>query len=256
MAKKEPQFQFSQGHKQTLAILDSEGKFFIPPQACKDYLPDALTAYLYPEYSALWSIWYPEMPKDLKKTAVNMDKVHFVLFCGKKSREKNGEKFRNLINEFEERLGLPEKTTLIVPEEAGCSKDSGPFIVVAPNFWVRSPVLVSAYCTFLRLSIRMHTDENWDQFIKRMGDKKEQNNKDAGYLRLAIKNGNLQGLIDRRLPCMHREGYSDYLLGQHGRTFAWYHAASDATFPMDEERLKLMRIEGRKASLVKDEDVA
>lgn len=255
MATKD-QFQFSQGQKQTLAILDSNGHFFIQPQTCKDYLHDSLTAYLYPDYSALWSIWYPEIPpKDAKRPTINMDRVHFVLFCGKKSREKNALKFKTLIGEFEDRIGLQDKTDILIPE-SGVSKDSGPFVAIAPNFWVRSPVLVSAYCTFLRLSIRMFTDENWDQFIERMKDKKEQNNKDAGFLRLAIKNGNLQGILERRLPCMHREGYSDYLLNEHSRTFAWYHSKSDALFPMDEAGLKTLRIEGKTASMCRDEDVA
>lgn len=251
------EFTFSQGHKQELALLSSTGHFFVKPEGCKDYIHDALAGLFYPEYTKLWSIWHPGSGREgiKDKNSPNLDAPEFVLFCGIKSREKNAEKFAKIIGQLEEKIGLEDRTITVVPEKAGVSKTAGAFVACAPSFWIKSPVLVSAYCTFLRLTIRMHTDEDFDTFVERMMNPKTATSPDAGYLRIARKNGNLAGLIEKSLPCMHREGFSDYLLSDHGRGFAWYHAESDAVYPMDEKRLKILRIDGRIAQLNRKGDV-
>lgn len=239
-------YNFRSSHRENIGLLASNGQMFAGPYSCKDYIHDALTHKLYPEYAKLWAI-YPPHPLNLE-LAPNFDRPEFVLFCDAKRAERNADKFRGIINQLESRMGLSEQTEMIIPD-CGRSEKTGPMIARAPGFWVRSPVAVSAYCTLLRLSIRMKMGESLDDFLNRMLDRQQCPYKDAGYIRVASQNGNLAGLMERSLPCLNREGYSDYLLSSHSRGISWYHSASDGTLPMDEESLKKLRIEGRKFEL-------
>jgi hypothetical protein len=221
---------------------------FAGPYPCKDYVHDAVCVHLYPQYAQLWGIYRPDPFSP--ENPPNLSAPEFVLFCDVKRAERNAEKFQGIINQLESRMGLDERTTTIIPE-CGKSDKCGPFIARAPGFWLRSPIGVSAYCTFLRLAIRMQKGEALDDFIARTLDKAQSPCKDAGYIRVAARDGNLGGLMERRLPCFQREGYSDYLLSSHSRGLAWYHAPSDEVLPRDEASLKTLRIEGRKFEVEK-----
>lgn len=236
-------YNFKSAHREHIGLLGTDGKMFAGPYGCKDYVHDALTIKLYPEYADLWAIYIPQ-PIDTSSPP-NLDRPEFVLFCDKNRTERNAEKFRCIINQLEDRMGLGERTEMVLPD-CGQGEKTGPIIARAPGFWTRSPVAVSAYCTLLRLAIRMKMRESLDDFFNRMLDKAQAEYKDAGYIRVASQNGNLAGLMERTLPCLNREGYSDYLLSTHSRGISWYHATSDGTLPMDEEGLKKLRIEGRK----------
>lgn len=241
-------FNFTEGNRQTIALLSKSGRFWIRPQTCKSYILDALSACFYPEYTELWSIWNPDsgLAKPTKK--LNLDRPEFVIWTGTKSAENNAEKFCRFINRLEDMAGVDGRTTVIVPD-MGKSKNAAPFIARAPKFWIKTPITASAYLLFLRLAIRLKKRESWTRFLDRMMDKKECPYPDAGYIRLAVRRGNIKGLLEQSLPCLHREGYSDYLLHNHGRGFAWYHPESDGILPSDEKSLKILRLDGRKAEL-------
>jgi hypothetical protein len=90
-----------------------------------------------------------------------------------------------------------------------------------------------------------------DSFIERQLDKKENPHPEAGFLRVAHNNGNLQALMERSMPCLNREGFSDYLLSNHGRGFGWYKSEADVHYPMTLAELTSLRIKGRKIELDK-----
>ena len=75
-----------------------------------------------------------------------------------------------------------------------------------------------------------------------MLDDKKETQRDAGYIRMAVSNGNLSGLIERSLNCFRRENYSDYLLSHHGRGFSCYSVETD-TDVLDEKTLLRTRLE-------------
>jgi hypothetical protein len=242
------EYNFAPGHRETVAMLDRKGGFFISPQTCKTYVVDALTAFFYPEYAELWSIWNPMSGDKKPRNAPSLDHPEFVVWTGVKTRDKNARKLADFLNRLEAKIGVDGRSEVIVPD-SGVGKNSGPIVVRAPGFWIRTPIAASAMVLFLRLAPRMRMKESFDNFLARMLDKKETPYRDAGYIRKAAKSGNIRGLLEQSLPCMHREGYSDYLLHTHGRGFAWYHAESDGILPSDEKSLKTLRIGGRKAEL-------
>lgn len=235
------------GSRESIAILSEDKKVFAGPFQHRGYVHDSMTFLFYPEYAALWAQFKPH-PLDLDKRP-NLERPEFVLWCSLKRMDKNGEKFRSIINQVESRLGLEQRTDVVVPGDTGLSDVAGPFIAQAPNFWIRSPISLSVYALFLKLSIRMKLGESLDDFIGRMLDAKESAYNEAKTLRIANKLGNLKGFFDRSLPCLNREGYSDYLLSADSRDLAWYHAPSDSTLPMNETGLRELRIEGRKFEL-------
>lgn len=234
------------GRREEVAILATSGGVFAGPYVCLPYLHDAVTYKLYPEYALLFVMYQP--PNLYLKKCPNFDRPKLALWCDKGRSERNAIKFRSIINQLESRMGLDDQTDVRAVEEGSNDKD-GAFIAEAPAIWMRSPVLLSAYALFMRLSIRMKSGESLDSFLSRMMDREEANFKEASTLRMAIKMGNIRGLIERTLPCMNREGFSDYLLSDHGRHIAWYHATSDGQLPMTEQALTKLRIEGRKHEL-------
>ena len=242
-------YNFQSAHREQVGLLGADGRMFSGPHGCKDYVHDSVCELLYPNYVSLMGAYRPEPTRI--DSPPSFERPEFTLFCDVNRAERNGEKFRNLMNQLESRMGLSQ--TEIVMPECGKTEKSAPFIARTDAFWLRSPVLLSAYLTFLRLAIRMHMGEPLDDFLTRMLDKAKSPGKDSGFLRVANKNGNLSGLIERRLPCMNREAYSDYLLSSHSRGFAWYHAASDDTLPIKEADLFNLRIEGRKHEAMKYE---
>jgi len=242
------EYAFAPGHRETVAMLDTEGGFFISPQTCKSYILDALTAFFYPEYAELWSVWNPMSAHKKPRSHPNLDNPEFVIWTGVLSRERNAEKLASFLNNIEEKMGIDGRSEVIIPD-TGMSKGAGPIVIKAPGFWVRSPVAVSAMLLFIRLAPRLRVGEDWDGFMNRMSDSAITNYRDAGYIRAADERGNIKALLERSMPCLHREGYSDYLLHAHGRGFAWYHPESDAILPGDESSLKILRIDGRKAEL-------
>lgn len=229
-------------HRATTTMLNESGHPFMPPARCKDYVHDALTHHFYPRYAALWHI------TDYKKTAPNINRPTFVVYCGVKSVEKNAKKFVGFINQVESMMGIEDKSITTV-SKTGASQNSAPMISIASNFWIRSPIGVSAYLTFLRLTPYMRLGESFDSFIKRQMDSEQCKNINSAYLRIADKNGNLKGLLERSLPCLNREGYSDYLLSCHSRGFSVYNRQSDTENPMEEQALVALRIKGRKAEM-------
>lgn len=241
-------YKFASAHRDEVALLNTMGGFFITPQSCKTYVLDALAAYFYPEYAELWSIWNPMSAHGKPKSGPNLDNPEFVVWTGIKTRDRNAKKLQRFLNNLEEKMGIDGRSEVVVPD-TGVSKNAGPIVVKCPGWWIRSPISASAMLLFLRLAKRLRLNESWNGFMKRMSDKVKSKHRDAGYIRAAEKRGNVKGLIERRLACFHREGYSDYLLHNHGRGFAWYHGESDAILPFDEKQLKTLRIAGRKAEL-------
>lgn len=241
-------YNFPAAYREQVGLLGADGQMFAGPFLCKDYVHDAVGVLLYPSYNQLMTIYTPEPSK--LDSPPNFSRPEFVIYCDGNRAERNGDKFRFIMNQLEARMGLESPTEIVIPE-CGKTEKASPFIAKTDAFWLRSPVLVSAYLTFLRLAIRMHVGESFDSFIARALDKSKMACKDGGYLRVANKNENLKGLMERKLPCMNREGYSDYLLSSHSRGFAWYHGPSDATLPMAEADLHILRVEGRKHEAMK-----
>jgi hypothetical protein len=235
------------GRREEIAILAREKGVFAGPYSCLPYLHDAVTIRLYAEYANLWALYQPPL-MDLKKSP-DFDKPKMAIWCDANRAERNAIKFASIMNQLESRMGIEAQTSVRAIADEGSNEKDGAFIADVPPIWFKSPVLLSAYAIFMRLSIRMKKGEAFDDFMARMMDKTESDFKEASLLRMANKLGNIQALIDHSLPCMNREGLSDYLLGDHGRHIAWYHAASDAQLPMKEEALLKLRIDGRKFEL-------
>lgn len=237
-------YNFAPGHRETIALLANDGSFFVGPQNCRSYIVDALCSLTYPGYAEIWSIWNPIYGDKKPGKSPNLDSPEFVLWTGLKSVENNAKKLSGFLGELEGRIGLEPLSEVIVPN-TGQSKTSAPIVIRANRFWIKSPVATSALLTFIKLTPRMRRGERFDDFMARMFDKKLSPYQDAAYLRAANKRGNIRGLLDRSLPAFNREGFSDYLMHSHSRTFSWYHPESDNLYPKDESNLNILRIDGR-----------
>lgn len=244
-------YDFAAGQRQQVAMLTTGGKFFIRPQSVTEFLVDALTGFIYPEYAELWSIWSPESGRDKTPGKPDMRRPQFVTWTSQKTVKKNAKKLARFINQMEAALGIDDdhRTTCIVQEKVGVGKSVAPIIVITGPFWVKSPITLSFFLTILRLCHKMRLGERFDEFFDRLQDAKANACKDSALIRNAVKKGNLPALIKRELAATNREGFSDYLLHSGGRTFAWYHNPSDAVMPLDEESLMVNRVQGRAAEL-------
>lgn len=236
------------GERQHVSVIAANGQQFMPPQSCKSYIGDALCAYFYPEYAGLWSVWNPHSGDRKPSGKLDLDKIQIATWTSAKTREKNAKKLAYLLNQIEECIGAEAKSETYCPN-TGVSKNSAPIVVRAPGFWLKSPVTLDALILFARLSPRLRKKESLDKFQERMLDKGESKHQDCAYIRKAIHRGSFGMLLEHSLPCMNREGHSDYLLHHHARGFSWYHPESDDIYPKDEKSLKVLRIEGRKAEL-------
>jgi len=222
-------------------MLNSDGRIAFEPLVNKDYIHDVITRQLWPEYADLYGVHTPQVVG-----TIDLHATPFVFFCGKKSVEKNAEKFNSVINALEGAIGLRELTTVSIPKD-GAGKDSAPFIAVAPSWWTKSPVSLSLYVILLRLTPKMWTDEKgWDGFLTRMLDEKEHPQKDATYLRMINASGNLDAILGGQAPCMNRENYADYLLSSHIRNIVTYDPIEDASYPLSEDGLVKFRIDSRR----------
>lgn len=235
--------------KQTMCLLDKEGRMVGTPQGCRAYLADILATLHYEEYVNLHSIWSPISGHviEVYKKSVDLENPTIAIWTSAKNRDKNALKFVSIIHEIEESLGvgLSEVVTDEIPEDS----KTGHFIVKASNFWAKSPVLISALTLLMRLSIRMRLNESLNEFFERLLKKNECDYPDAAIFRQAFKCGNITELLEKSLPCIAREGYSDFLLHEHHRGIAWYHSPSDGIFPLDEKRLKVLRVDAVKFEL-------
>lgn len=206
-----------------IGLLAQDGGFLCQPVQCKDFLHDTLAAWFFPEQTAKRLIWNPTSGFAKPSVGPDLDRPNFVLYCSAKNRENNGDKFVHLINQVEERLGLPSRTEVDYPD---CKdKKDGPFRAYAPPFWIKSPIAVSAYATFMRLAIRMHKGDTLREFMDRILALKEDGS-DVSMMQIAARS-NLERFLASDMPALHREGYSDYLLSSHRRNFAHYSPADD-----------------------------
>lgn len=240
-------FNLPQAHRGTVTMFNDDGFPFMEPKACKDWIHDGLTHFFFPRYAKLWHI------ENHMTSKPNVDYPAFAFYCSLKSVRKNAKKFASMMNQIEDMMGIDGRT-ITCYSGTGEGKNSAPFIAMAPKFWIRSPVAVSAYLTFIRLSPYMRIGEPFDDFVKRQLDNAA-THVDAGYMRMADRAGNLKGLLARSLPCLNREGFSDYLLSCHTRGFACYNSEADASQPMDEESLIALRVQGRKSEMERLKDV-
>jgi hypothetical protein len=215
-----------------IGLLALDGSFLCQPVQCKDFIHDTLTAWFYPDYVVRKKIWNPSSATTRPPIGPDVERPNFVLYCCAKNREKNGNKFLYLINQVEDAMGLPFRSEVDFPD-CKDTKDA-PFRAFAPSFWINSPIAVSAYATFMRLSIRMHKEEALRDFIKRIIALKEDGS-DVSMMQIAAR-GNLDRMLARDMPALNREGRSDYLLSSHNRNFAHYSPASDKD-AMDEATL-------------------
>lgn len=230
-----------QSQRGNITLIAENGHPFMLPQACKDFVHDRLTHFFYPRYAKLWHISL--MGGSFESKPI-LDSPVFVFYCSAKTVEKNAKKFARFMNRVESMMGIDGRTEAFVPNSGGSDK-SAAFIAIAPNFWIRSPVSVSTYLTFIRLTPFMKLGEAYEAFIERQMNAKKYAGATSSYLRLAVANGNLQGFIERNLPCLNREGYSDYLLSNHHRGLSGYNRDGDSEFPVTEEALIALRIDER-----------
>ncbi len=226
-------FNFNPGYKGQVTVVNTDGKLFTRPETCKDYIHDAIMFALWPKCAKQTG------NHDIGRTGVvNIDAPTFVLWTSSKTVDRNAIKFTQFMNQIESIMGL--KPTVAYAVATGVTPKSVPFVAESDPWWMKSPVAVSAYLLFLRLSVVMRLNESFEDFIARTtGDKGKNYNiqRDIGYLKVAKKKGHLTGLFEKSLPCFNREDYSDYLLSNHGRGLSQYSLKADESQPMKTEEL-------------------
>lgn len=219
-----PEFDFKTGLMGQLSVVGTNGKLFLPPQTSKDSIHEAITWSIYPEFAERRKI-----DKHKSNGQVKLDNPIFVHWTSTENSERNSIKFSRIIGQIEDIMGLTP--TIAYPVEAGAGGTASPFVAKVDSWWMKSPISVSAYLLFMRLSIAMRFDEPLDAFINRMLNIKAAARysikRDAGYLESAHKKGNLSGLFQKTLPCLKRDSYSDYLLSKPDRGFSNYSIAKD-----------------------------
>ena len=237
-------YDFSAAMRGQMSLVNTNGKLWMAPQACKDYIHDGMCHHFYPEKTKYRGITNMGLTGDL----ITNFPV-FVLWTCSRRVNKNAKKFAWMINQIEERMGIPkEDWTITQTVDTGRANKSAPFIAKAPALWIKSPVGASAYMTFLRLAIAMRLNESLDDFLLRiveetyvrtlpLKDKSYAIVRDAGYVKKAKKMGNLTGLIEQSSLCYNREGNSDYLLSTHMRGFSGYSQKEDKHHPTEESVL-------------------
>lgn len=224
----------TQGAGETLAILNNAGDLLFGPTGCKNYIAE-----VYALVHCGDKITKRRHVSSQIKGKAREDCAPFVLYCSNNTREQNSKKFRSIINDVERRLKVVGRTSVMVPpiDEKAIT---GPFIAIAPLWWTRTPILISFYTLMLRLSLRMRLGESFDEFRARIIKAKDPH-KDVMQFKAIDKNGNLDGILARALPCMARKSYADHLLTQHDRGVVDYDAKKDAEIPMGFEEILVWR---------------
>lgn len=242
---KEEKVEFPKAHKRSVSMLHKNGKTIGYPQVdgCKDALQQKICRQLYPDYSNLHSLAHGA---PLSKMQANLDKPGFVLYTSLENRERNAAKFLKVIHQIEGLLEVPTSSTIELPAMPEDCK-SGPIVAIADQWWVKSPINFSVYFTFFRLAPFMMMRESLNKFITRIrtrqvadGDKKPV--PEANYIETAINNGNLSAFLEKTLPCMNREGFSDWLLATSNRGIVNYSRADDKKFSLKEDELFKLRV--------------
>lgn len=218
-----------------VSIVNMDGELFLKPQSCKDYVQDVIMHFLYPKLAKVLNIYNVGF-----SGSPSLDKPVFVYWSTKKTAERNSIKFLHLINQLEKIMGL--EPTVSYPVNTGTSKSSCPIVAEADVWWMKSPVALSAYLTFMRLCIAMRLDESFDDFIARITKNPGASTnyaiqRDCRYIELAKKKGHLAGLMEKSLPCLNRDGYIDYALSGHDRGFSGYKLKLDERFPLTKDEL-------------------
>ena len=227
-------FDFDVGARGQLSVVATDGKLFLRPQTCKDYIHDGVTRGVYRKYAKGASLHNPGC-----KGTLNKENPTFVYWTSIDTVQRNAEKFAQMMNQIESIMNL--QPTVAYPVDTGIGDNAAPFVAEADSWWMKSPVAVNAYVLLLRLSVAMKLGESFDNFIDRMSEMKTHDaysiRRDAGYLKEAREKGHIAGLLEKSLPCFNREGHSDYLLSYHERGFVKYKKKTDSAFPMDEDGL-------------------
>lgn len=210
---------------------------YVGAQGCKDYVHDGLTFNFYPDYGANYGIADNRQNRDVK---IDPNDVEFFIYVRAGVYKETAEIFTEFMADLEDRMGLEKRVKVIKVDgyEAKVKKPSAthPLVVSVHEFWVKSPVCVSMFLTLLRSCEVFKKGQTFDKFVDDTVHYRINFGKDAGYIRVAHMYGNINGFISRSLPCMNREGFSDYLLSHHNRGITWYDAQNDH-FPMTEKEL-------------------
>lgn len=238
-------FGFPRAHKRSVSMLHQNGKriAFASVDHCKDQLQAKVARQLYPDYANLVGLANGLALSSLK---ANLERPGFILYTGKDHRERNAGKFLNLIHQVEQTLQLPTLSSTEIPEMPEDCK-SGPIIAIADQWWVKSPVNLTAYFTFFRCAPYMKMRESLKRFLERIRTRKN-NQEDAkavveaSYIETAINNGNFSAFMEKALPAQNREGFSDWLLATQTRGIVTYNRAADAKYPMTEKELYELRV--------------
>lgn len=238
---------FPKAHRRTISMLHENGTTtFWKPVVCKDELINRLIKQIVPQYANIWG-YNPDTP--LSKIRANLDRPGFVVYLGREQREKNALKFIEIIHQVEEILGIEHPSAPELPK-VGEDRKSAPLVVRADSWWIRSPVSLSFYFVLLRIAPFMRMRESFDKMVARIRKRQHETKKDgfskkikeALYIEKSKKNGNWDGFLNKTLPCLNREGRSDWLLQTTGRGIVSYNQGFDIEYPMSYDELFNLRV--------------
>jgi hypothetical protein len=237
--------EFPKAHQRSISMLHKNGITigFPSVDGCKDQLQQKICRQLYPDYANLYGL-AGGLP--LTKCQADLTNPGFIVYVGKEGRERTAAKFLRMIHQIEALLDVPTVSTTELPEVDETCK-SGPIVARTDQWWLKSPISVTLYFNFLRMAPYMKMRENLQKFLTRIrqrtvadGDTKAVT--EASYIETAINNGNLAAFFGNTLPCMNREGFSDWLLATATRGICNYNAKDDKKFPLKEEELYNLRV--------------
>lgn len=231
-------FDFNPALKGQISAVATNGKLLFPAQTCKDYTRCGIGHGVHGSWAKGIGLFNP----GVKNKKISLERPLFVYWSSPNTVERNAVKFTQIINQIETILDIP--LSVAYPVDSGISDDSNvgaPFVAEADAWWLKSPVAIDAYLLLMRLSITMRLNEDLQVFFDRITGKiphsKHAITRDAGYLTRAKKIGNLTGLLEKTMPCLNREEYSDHLLATDERGFSQYDIHSDSKNTMDEASL-------------------
>lgn len=241
--------KFPRSQRQTVSFMHEDGTQLwngMTADGCKDEAVYKLTRQIEPEYANLTGIMPGVVTSSLK---VNLERPGFIMYMSPKNLERNAEKFLRIIHSIEEILGVEQSEVQLV--ETPEKWKAIPFIAIADPFWIKSSVAAHFYFTLMRLAPYMKMREKLSKFLDRIVERRVAKKdgedtikavKEAGYIHAAQNSGVLAGFMERELPCLNREGLSDWLLSTRGRGIATYSIKSDSVYPTDRESLYQMRV--------------
>jgi hypothetical protein len=230
-------FNFPEAVASQLSAVSLKGELLFPPQTCKDYTKDGISRAVNWEWASKNRLYNPGVAENSR---IDLEHPMFVTWTYNKTVERNSIKFRQMINQVEELLGI--SPSVAYPVSSGASQSAAPFVAEMNSWWIKSPVSTDFCLLFMRLSIAMQLNEGFNEFLKRMFSKlphKYAIDRDVSYLKSARDNGNLTGFLEKSLPCLNREGYSDHILSNSTRGFSNYSIKFDSAFPLTESELLL-----------------